>query len=253
MSIGTGDHFLWLFALDTGTLTPLISGRDTHQFVWSPDGHKVAFPMYGRGIAVKDLESNAEPEVVFEAPVVPGAGPGGVVARWLDTGHQSCVRWRSLELAALSLRDRTTTTLVSAPVMPAVQISPDGRWLAYVSSASGRPEVFVTDFPAARVKKPVSTDGGSAPVWARSGRELFYVNGTSMMAAAVRPGASIEFDRPVRLFGGIQFATAGSPFSVAADGRFLFVEEGEGSPADRSQLTLVMNWFEELRRRVPHR
>ena len=253
VSIGTGDHFLWLFTLDTGTLTPLISGRDTHQAVWSPDGHKVAFPMYGRGIAVKDLESNAEPEVVFEAPVVQTLAPEA----WSRDGATLVISRPSaggaLELAALSLRDRSTTTLVSAPVMPAVQISPDGRWLAYVSSASGRLEVFVTDFPAARVKKPVSTDGGSAPVWARSGRELFYVNGTSMMVAAVRPGASIEFDRPVRLFGGIQFATAASPFSVAADGRFLFVEEGEGSPADRSQLTLVLNWFEELRRRVPHR
>ena len=69
----------------------------------------------------------------------------------------------------------------------------------------------MTDFPSAQVKRPVSTDGGSAPVWARSGRELFYVSGTSMMAAAVRPGASIEFDRPVRLFGGIQFATAATP------------------------------------------
>jgi hypothetical protein len=74
-----------------------------------------------------------------------------------------------------------------------------------------------------------------------------------MMAAAVRRGTSIEFDRPVRLFGGIEFATTPTLFSVAPDGRFLFVEEGEGSSTNRSQLTLVTNWFEELRRLVPHR
>ena len=66
VTIGTGDHFLWLWALDTGTLTPFVTGRDTHGPVWSPDGRKVAFPIYGKGIAIKDLESAADAELVWE-------------------------------------------------------------------------------------------------------------------------------------------------------------------------------------------
>ena len=74
-----------------------------------------------------------------------------------------------------------------------------------------------------------------------------------MMAVAVRPGKSIELERPVRLFGGIDFATSASPYSVAPDGRFLMVEEGRPEAADRSQLTLALNWFTELQQRVPTR
>jgi len=111
--------------------------------------------------------------------------------------------------------------------------------------------VYVTDFPAAQVKKQVSTDGGSAPVWGRNGRELFYLSGTSMMTAAVRPGALIQFDRPIRLFDGIQFFGPSTPYSVSPDGRFLFVEEGQPNTTDRSQLTLVINWINQLNRLVP--
>ena len=109
----------------------------------------------------------------------------------------------------------------------------------------------MTDFPAARLKKPVSTDGGSAPVWSRDGKELYYVTGTWMMAASVRSGPAIAFERPVRLFDGIEFGGGVAPFSVAEDGRFLFVEEAKTSVTHRSQLTLVLNWLDELKRLAP--
>jgi hypothetical protein len=113
--------------------------------------------------------------------------------------------------------------------------------------------VYVTDFPAARLKRPVSVDGGFAPAWASDGKELFHVSGTSMMSAAVVRGDPIAFARHVRLFDGIESAGAGTNYSVAPDGRFLFVQPPEAGAAHRSHLTLVLNWFEELQRRVPTR
>jgi len=249
VTIGTGDHFLWLWALDTGTLTPLVTGRDAHGPVWSPDGRKMAFPVYDRGIAIKDLESSAEAELVWK-------GSGSSPLAWSPDGGTIVFGRASAsgtpEIASLNLSDRQATSLVPATELRA-QFSPDGHWLAYVSTEAGRREVFVTDFPSAKLKRPVSTDGGFAPAWSSDGRELFYVSDASMMAARVRPGTSIEFERPVRLFGGIDFATSASPYSVAPDGRFLMVEEGRPEAANRSQLTLVINWFEELRRLVPIR
>jgi hypothetical protein len=112
---------------------------------------------------------------------------------------------------------------------------------------------YVTDFPAAKLKKPVSIDGGFAPLWAHDGRELFFVSGGRMMGAAVRTGSSIDFDRPVQLFGGIEAAGNQTPFSVAPDGRFLMVEPAPGGPTRLGEVTLVLNWFAELNRLVPIR
>jgi Tol biopolymer transport system component len=250
VSSGTADHFLWLYSLDTGTLTAL-TDRDTHQAVWSPDNRMVAVPLPMGGIAVKNVETTADSEVVLEEG---GAG----ASTWSPDGSMIVgnrpSRERGYELFALRLSDRTARTLLRSqqPLLDA-QFSPDGHWLAYATNESGRLEVYVTDFPAARVKKPVSTDGGAGPRWARDGKELFYVRGTTMMSARVRSSSSIEFDRPVQLFDGIDGVGNVNTFSVAPDGRFLFVEERDSSAPRRDQLTLVLNWFEELRRRVPVR
>ncbi len=245
VSIGTADHFLWLYSLSAGTMTP-VTRQDTHVAVWSPDGRMVSFPM--QGIAVTNRESTGEPEIVLKGQ--------GVAAAWSPDGTTIMYNRRSAdggdELSALTLRDRTTQTIIRARErVLGAQFSPDGRWVAYASNESGRLEVYVTDFPAAQIKKQVSTDGGSAPVWARNGRELFYVSGTSMMTAAVRPGAVIQFDRPIRLFDGVQMPGPSTPYSVSPDGRFLFVEEGQPNTTDRSQLTLVINWINQLKRLVP--
>jgi Tol biopolymer transport system component len=155
------------------------------------------------------------------------------------------------DLVALSLRDGGTRTVLSAPSnVFGAQISPDGRWLAYSSNESGQFEVYVTDFPAAQMKKPVSTDGGWAPVWSRDGRELFYIAGTWMMTAAVRNDVPIAFDRPARLFDGVEFTGGATPFSVAPDGRFFFIGEAEPTDSHRNQLTLVLNWMDEMKRRL---
>jgi hypothetical protein len=72
-----------------------------------------------------------------------------------------------------------------------------------------------------------------------------------MMTAAVRPGALMQFERPIRLFDGIQFPGPLTPYSVSPDGRFLFVEEGQPNTTERSQLTLVLSWISQLKRLVP--
>jgi len=253
--IGNLDHYLWSISIDTGVET-LVRGADAHGPVWSPDSRTIAFPIYGTEIsgiriAVKALEAAGEAEVVLEDTGGPFAfdwSPDGsiIFGRRSTSGD--------FELAALALHDRTTRTLVSAPQAAfGARLSPDGRWLAFVLTNAGRREVYVTDFPAAKVRKPVSSDGGFAPVWAHDGRELFYMSGTRMMAAAVKPGASIDFERPVPLFDGLDVGGSQTPFSVAADGRFLMVEPAAGDTARSGQLTLVLNWFEELKRLVPTR
>jgi serine/threonine-protein kinase len=250
VSIGTADHFLWVYSLDTGVLSPLTT-EDSHVAVWSPDSRSVAYPQ-GQEIAIKNRDTTGAAETVL-------GERRGTPSTW-SPDRTTIVGSRNgpdggYELFALTLAGGTTKTLLRGrqPFLGA-EFSPDGRWLAYASSESGQLEVYVTDFPAAKVRAQASTDGGFAPVWAHDGSELFYVNGTSMMAAAVRPGPSIAFDRAVRLFEDIDLSVGNvTTYSVAPDGRFLLVEEGQAEIAQRRQLTLVLNWFQELNRLVPLR
>jgi len=129
--------------------------------------------------------------------------------------------------------------------------SPNGRWLAYVSDESGRNEVYVRSFPGPGGKWPISSDGGTEPVWAPDGRELFYRNNEKMMAVAMETANDFSAGIPVVLF---EHRSPASPidvpeYSVTPDGqRFIMVQ---GNAHALTRLNVVLNWTEELKRLVP--
>lgn len=125
-------------------------------------------------------------------------------------------------------------------------ISPDGRWLAYVSDGSGREEVYVQPFPGTGARRQVSVGGGVSPVWARSGEELFYLSREYLVAAEVESRDGIIVHSRQRLFPThmYQRSISHAAYDVLADDReFVFV----GSGTERPELVIVLNWFEELR------
>jgi Tol biopolymer transport system component len=132
------------------------------------------------------------------------------------------------------------------------RLSPDGRWLAYASDESGRYEVYVQSFSGSGGKWLISTNGGREPVWAHSGREIFYRSGDKMMAAAVATQPTFQAATSRLLFQGPYEGTnTFSPdYDVTVDDqRFLMVQASEQSrPTD---FNVVLNWFEELKRLVP--
>jgi Tol biopolymer transport system component len=128
------------------------------------------------------------------------------------------------------------------------RISPDDRWLAYVSNESGRDEVYVQPFPERGRRVQISTEGGTEPVWSRDGRELFYRDGRKMMAVAVSSDTSFSAEKPTLLFEG-PYATGDFSYDVTHDGRFVMIQtEREEGP---TQINIVLNWSEELKRLVP--
>jgi serine/threonine-protein kinase len=135
-----------------------------------------------------------------------------------------------------------------------VALSPDGRWLAYASDATGRFEIYVTPFPGGGSTRLVSRDGGTEPRWAHSGRELFYRSGGRLMAIAVTPGATLGIGVPVPLFSlaGYRAARNRPQYDVApGDQRFLMVRLGDSGA--RRDAVYVDNWFGELRARMARR
>jgi len=141
---------------------------------------------------------------------------------------------------------------LNSAIIPA--FSPDGRWVAYLSDESGRQEIYVRPFPGPGGKMQISTEGGTEPMWARNGRELFYRNGDKMMVTAVETQPVFAASKPELLFEA-HYETGLSSFErdydVSPDGqRFLMIKGSEQESA-ATQLNVVLNWSDELRRLAP--
>ena len=131
-------------------------------------------------------------------------------------------------------------------------LSPNGRWLAYVSNESGREEVYVQAFPGPGQRAQVSNQGGIEPAWSPVGNELFYRDGSHLVAVPVSTDPVLRPGVPLPLFED-RFASSGGDrtnYDVDRDGqRFLMVSLG--NVKEPTELHLVLNWFEELKRIAP--
>ena len=138
-------------------------------------------------------------------------------------------------------------------------VSPDGRWLAYESNSSGGFEVYVAPFPNAATRQWLaSAGGGTRPLWARSGQELFYVapNGAIMAVRVEARGDTWSAGSPAKVVEGPYVTGGGTArtYDVSRDGRrFLMVKQTPSAQAAPPQIVVVQNWLEELKRLVPVR
>jgi Tol biopolymer transport system component len=120
------------------------------------------------------------------------------------------------------------------------RLSPDGRWLAYVSDEAGREDVYIQTFPAGKGKWMISNQGGSRPEWQRDGRELYYLQSRHLMATEIRMGSALEASAPRALME----MPDSKAYAVSPDGRFLVsapLREGPPEP-----IQVILNWTAEL-------
>jgi eukaryotic-like serine/threonine-protein kinase len=136
----------------------------------------------------------------------------------------------------------------------AAGFSPDGRWLAYMSDESGRYEIYVQPYPGPGGKWQVSTEGGTEPVWNPNGRELFYRSGDKMMVVDIATQPGFAAGKPRILFEGRYQPSPvqSADYDISRDGqRFLMLKPSESAEAAPTQINVVLNWFEELKQKVP--
>jgi hypothetical protein len=239
---------IWVLESSRGTSTRMTSG-DIYEStpIWSPDGSQFVFA------AARDTPPN-----LYLKRVGAAVAEDRVFRNPLQSFPQSWSRdGRFIAYVTIDPKTNSRDIWVVPPTgdgrpAPLLQsqfdedharISPNGRWMAYTSNESGRPGVFVTRFPEASGKWPVSTDGGDFPVWRHDSRELFYraLDGTLMavpIAAAddFTAGAPAPLFRPRAALAGLGLGTF---YDVAPDGRFLvniFIER-TSPPA-----TVVLDW-----------
>jgi eukaryotic-like serine/threonine-protein kinase len=131
------------------------------------------------------------------------------------------------------------------------ELSPDGRWLVFQSNESGREEIYVRPFPnVSAARWLVSSSGGTRPLWARNGQELFYEWAGALMRVPLTPGTTFEAGAPSRLFDGPYFFGAlERMYDVSPDGRrFLMIKESRPTdePAPSARFIVVRNWLAGL-------
>jgi Tol biopolymer transport system component len=180
------------------------------------------------------------------------ASPDGQALAFTSLGHDGREIW-ILPLAG----DKKPRRFLLAPFIKAAGIfaagtfSPDSQWLAYASGESGRNEIYIQPFPGGGGKVPISKDGGMEPRWISSG-ELFYRNGNKMMVVKMNIKPTLSAGDPQVVFEGSQYVPAAvGSFDVSPDGkRFLMIKESDQA-ASVTQIDVVLNWIEELKRSVP--
>jgi serine/threonine-protein kinase len=247
----TGD--LWIQDPARGAFTRLTSGSGASFPIWTPDGKRVVFrtPF---GLRWMNADGSGRVEAIPDTSVADfpqSVSPDGrtLVILRIATDTSGDVFALSLD-GAPELRPIVSTRAYEG----GAQLSPDGRFLAYASNESGRMEVYVRPFPGPDRKWQVSTEGATHPLWSRSGREIFYRSGHKMMAVEFSTGPEPTLSPPRLLFErdySYGSAVTRANYDVTADGqRFVMVKE-EGSGGGR--LNVVLNWFEELKQRVPAR
>ena len=246
----TGDCRVWLFDLDRSSAAPLAPEfPGSASPVWTHDSAAVLFSggVAGSiGFQRKRLNASQAAELLPESPPpfayptdVSADGQSVLYTQWDAFGY--VMAWNVKGRRSVAVRTGGTAFYAHE------RFSPDGRWVAYQSSATGRNEVYVRSTGAEGVTKVVSTGGGSAPRWRADGRELLYMNGGAIFSMPVQPGSDQEFGVPLKLFsqrllGGFPSpAPSGRYFDIAPDGqRFLLVLRKE--PSGQSPVSVVVNW-----------
>jgi len=239
---------VWVYDMAQHTRTRLTFDQSGHRPIWTPDGRRV---VYSRGqFSQGDLywipaDGTGPAEVLLVAPEDQWAGditPDGRTLLFRSGGAGPARSIHTLSLAA----PRTARPFVANEFdnhSPA--LSPDGHWVAYASNESGRLEVYVRPFPGPGGRWQVSLDGGTEPVWARSGRELFYRNGTKLMVAAIALQPTFAVGARRTLFeGNYVNDPVYRGYDVTRDGQaFVMVR----SPKPMGDFVVVLNWFDQLR------
>jgi eukaryotic-like serine/threonine-protein kinase len=253
-----GDGDLWSYDLRGRPPLRLAVANDNRAAVWSPDGRQIAFLSISAQTGIFTLPADGS---ALERQSLPTAGIVGQPQAWTAAGDllfspaPPDLSIRRVSIAAAGeARDVVATDYAEFDAA----LSPDGRWLAYVSDRSGANEIWVQGYPDG-VAVRVSQNGGFEPRWSADGRELYYLQFNALMAVAVESEREFVFAAPVRLFGAVQFFFFPGPvvrtYDVAPDGRFLMIQSEAATQPDPAppSIVVVQNWFEELRQRVPAR
>ena len=249
-----------LLEMGRGIATPLVFGFG---FAWSADGQRIAYawsPSGAPNVYTMPTSGHGDRERLTDSQNSQNVVDWSADKRFILYAEQpnDIAAANKSGLWVLPLADRKASLFVQTAFQQAhAQFSPDGQWIAYTSTESGRAEIYVQSFPAGRAKWQISSNGGDYPRWRRDGRELFYLapDETLMSAVVQRTAGPMQFAPPGPLFKmsmpGPGLATIKDyPYDVASDGQRILGFTPTGS-AEAQTLVVLSGWQVELRNTKP--
>jgi eukaryotic-like serine/threonine-protein kinase len=257
VGITESESQIWLYDLSRDTLTRFtFEGNYNPVPVWTPDGKRIAFESNKEGVPnlfwqLADGSGGLERLTTSQNIHAPlSFSPDGQLLAFIEVNSTT-----GLDIWVMRLSDRKAEPFLRTPFNEgSPRFSPDGRWLAYASDESGRSEIYVQPYPGPGGKWQISTEGGTEPLWNPTGRELFYRSGDKMMSVDIATRPSFAAGKPRMLFEG-RYQPAPvliDNYDVSPDGqRFLMLKPSESAETAPTQINVVLNWSEELKRRVP--
>jgi serine/threonine protein kinase len=252
VTVRSPDPDIWIYNIARGTLrrVSFAAGEDEVP-AWSPDGKRLAYASNSRRqLSWLPADGSAGEEQL--APVDAHVHIGSWSRDGKSLIYESFSKTTNREIWILPIEgDRKPYPYLRTNFdnrSPA--LSPDGQWLAYQSDESGRPEVYVQKFPGPGQKTQISSEGGTSPVWAKNGLELFYRNSNKQMVVSISTKGGFTAGNPRALFQNPVWAwQAGPNYDATPDGkRMIAVEIGE--EVTSSPMHVVLNWKTEFLERM---
>lgn len=258
---GSAGLDIWVKDLEGGTLSRLtFDPAEERKPRWFPDGASVLFVSRRRGdldVWSRRADGTGSDELVYDHPIGIAEALWSPDGSWLvvrTAGTQDIAGGRDIVGVHVGAGGTVVPLLAAEYDEAAPALSPDGRWLAYSTTETGRHEIYVRPFPdvSAGVWQ-ITTDGGSAPVWAHNGRELFYVDAGRRLIVvrfAVDPRFRVFGTQPLfTIPAGVSLAQVSALYDVSPDDqRFLMGRVYGGAQRSEPELVVVRNFFGELAR-----
>jgi eukaryotic-like serine/threonine-protein kinase len=251
--VGTSD--IWSFDLSRRVASRFTAEvTDESSPVWSPDGRRVVFSSDRAGandLYVKTTDGRDGAELVFSRSGPQAATDWSSDGKWLVVEDNSRDTGRDLWVVSVDGKSQARPIARTRFQEWGGRLSPDNRWMAFVTDESGASEVYVMPFTGVGDKKRISTAGGISPRWRRDNKELFYVSPDSgtVMAVAIAPTSTLTAALPVRLFDLQAPVTARRPrevgYDVSPDGDAFLLSTPPEQPLPGG-IAVVLNWQREL-------
>ena len=256
-SAGEDEWSIWLYDLERRgaprLLTPGTQGGQRREWnlpVWAEDGEALyAGLLTSKGYSAFRIPIDAAARAPVEV-IPPQAGGVEIAPDGLICETSNDIAYVPYGEEAGTLRLDQSRPIVASPeaqeIFPA--LSPDARWLTYMSDESGSWEIYVTSFPDAGIKRRVSFAGGEEPRWSPNGRKILYRFGSKWYSVAFADEPELTLGQPTLLFEGPFVNVPGYSWDMSPDGeRFLVIENPDaGRPL--TELVVVSNFFDGLRR-----